>query len=582
MLHTRVEQLIAKAATEKWTELDLSGMGISELPCSLWELSDLRTLILGKEIFDKENNKETIVGNGITEIPETLAQMTNLEHLNLTGNNLLEIPAAIGHLTELRILNLSYNRITKIPDVIKWCSKLEKLNLKNNPIIDVPDAIQTVSGLNLHSGQIEQSNSLKVQEINLRMTSLRLRDFRGINDLILEFGSTQAIVFIGENGIGKSSILDAISLLLSHFIRWMSRFNEKDLRTPIISDIKNNCRKAILQTFSDFGSRGIHFWELSWSRNNTDQDSFRKAQTIASEIARNATDQNEYNIPILVYYPIDRKIGSFSLDYSERDYNQLNAYSQSLNSAQASFQGFFEWFRIKEDLENEIRANGKIDYKDPSLNAVRQSIYSFVPEFSNLRARRSPLRIVICKNEEELDVQMLSDGEKCLLAMVGDIARRLVIANPGLSNPLEGSGIVLIDEIELHLHPGWQRKVIPGLIHTFPNCQFFITTHSPQVLSHIEPESIYILEKKVNKISVSHPTSSLGKNSDRILEDIMGVPARPQEYKDHLQELYRLIEENQLELARQKILALQVKMGIDEPEFVKAGVLIRRKEILQS
>lgn len=131
-------------------------------------------------------------------------------------------------------------------------------------------------------------------------------------------------------------------------------------------------------------------------------------------------------------------------------------------------------------------------------------------------------------------VNQLSDGEKCLLAMVGDLARRLAIANPGLSDQLQGKGVVLIDEIELHLHPKWQREIIPALTRTFPNCQFIVTTHSPQVVSHVKPQRIYILEKIDNGIVAKRPSSSFGRDSNSILEDLMDVPERPQHIKDRL------------------------------------------------
>lgn len=151
--------------------------------------------------------------------------------------------------------------------------------------------------------------------------------------------------------------------------------------------------------------------------------------------------------------------------------------------------------------------------------------------FSKLRVRRSPLRMTINKNGSELIINQLSDGEKCLLAMVGDIARRLAIANPGLENPLAGEGVVMIDEIELHLHPDWQRKIIPSLTRTFPNLQFIVTTHSPQIISHVQPDSIYLLESTPEGIVAKRPESSFGRDINRILEDIMGVGARPPEIK---------------------------------------------------
>ncbi len=190
------------------------------------------------------------------------------------------------------------------------------------------------------------------------------------------------------------------------------------------------------------------------------------------------------------------------------------------------------------------------------------------------------MRMTVQKQGEELIVNQLSDGEKCLLAMVGDLARRLAIANPSLPDPLEGSGVVLIDEIELHLHPKWQREIIPALTRTFPNCQFIVTTHSPQVISQVKPEGIYILEKTDEGVVAKRPESSFGRDSNRILEDLMGVPERPQEIKESLLELFRLIDAGNIEGARQLRQQLANEIGADEPEFVKADVLIRRKEIL--
>ena len=227
-----------------------------------------------------------------------------------------------------------------------------------------------------------------------------------------------------------------------------------------------------------------------------------------------------------------------------------------------------------------MRLENNAAYRDKQLEAVRQAISSLIPDFSNLRVRRSPLRMTLQKQGEELIVNQLSDGEKCLLAMVGDLARRLAIANPGLPDPLQGSGIILIDEIELHLHPKWQRGIIPDLTRTFPNCQFIVTTHSPQVISDVKPEGIYLLEKTDQGVIAKQPESSFGRDSNRILEDLMDVPERPQEIKDSLLELFRMIDAGNLESARNLRQQLANEIGIDEPEFVKADVLIRRKEIL--
>ncbi len=243
---------------------------------------------------------------------------------------------------------------------------------------------------------------------------------------------------------------------------------------------------------------------------------------------------------------------------------------------------------IAEKLTATMRQVIKREIKDTCLNhnngqglhIVTNAIEQFIPEYNHLRVKRIPRpRMLIDKNEETYDLEQLSDGEKNLIALVGDIARRLAIGNPRMNNPLEGKGFILIDEIDLHLHPGWQRLVVPKLLEVFPNCQFFITTHSPQVLSHVKPDNIFLLSNENNTLSYSRPIESYGKNSDRILEDIFGVDARPKKEKEALRLLYELIQKNKLEKAKRKIEELTSLIGEDS-ELVKAKVLVKRKEIL--
>ncbi|WP_392535385.1 AAA family ATPase [Nostoc sp. C117] len=304
-------------------------------------------------------------------------------------------------------------------------------------------------------------------------------------------------------------------------------------------------------------------------------------QTTIDYLRKQLETNSQSNIHLVVYYPVNRAVIDMPLEISEgSSFKQVDAYNQALTGGRIDFKIFFEWFRNREDLENERRRDNP-HYRDKQLEAVRQSISSLIPEFLNLQVERSPLRMTVRKKGEELIVNQLSDGEKCLLAMVGDLARRLAIANPSLPDPLQGSGVVLIDEIELHLHPKWQREIIPALTRTFPNCQFIVTTHSPQVISQVKPEGIYILEKTDEGVVAKRPESSFGRDSNRILEDLMGVPARPQEIKDRLHELFRLIDEGNLDGARQLSQEIADIIGQDEPELVKASVSIRRKEILK-
>ncbi len=138
------------------------------------------------------------------------------------------------------------------------------------------------------------------------------------------------------------------------------------------------------------------------------------------------------------------------------------------------------------------------------MKAVKTAILSMLDGCSNLRVARKPrLQMKIDKGNISLNVSQMSDGEKCTMALLGDLARRLTLANPTLENPLLGIGIVLIDEIELHMHPSWQRKILSTLKNAFPNVQFIVTTHSPIILSEVnEDYRLFFMEQESDSIEV--------------------------------------------------------------------------------
>ena len=418
----------------------------------------------------------------------------------------------------------------------------------------------------------------------MRIKQLKMQSFRGIGDLTIDFDEKEPTVFIGINGVGKSSILDCLAILLSRFSSAIQHSTASG-RLFTEEDIKNDKNETHNEIITDFESQ-----KFTWSLTKVKKGRMKDTSTNLSEINKIAENikhklssslSEEYNLPVIIYYSTNRAVLDIPLKIrKQHSFEQIDTYENALSGTGSEFRIFFEWFRKQEDLENELRLENNPDYRDKQLEAVRQAISSLIPNFTKLRVRRSPLRMTLQKDGEELIVNQLSDGEKCLLAMVGDLARRLAIANPGLKNPLYGFGVVLIDEIELHLHPKWQREIIPALTRTFPHCQFIVTTHSPQVVGEIKPQGIYILEKTENGIIVQRPQSSYGRDSNQILEDLMDVPERKQEIKNRLLELFRLIDDGNIPNARKLKQSLEQDIGYDEPEFASADVLIRRREIL--
>ncbi|MCW6050359.1 AAA family ATPase [Lyngbya sp. CCAP 1446/10] len=415
----------------------------------------------------------------------------------------------------------------------------------------------------------------------MKVKRLKMNSFRGFSDLSLELDKDEPTVFIGINGVGKSSILECLAVLLYLLTKRIQTSNSHG-RFFNEDDIKKGCKETHNEITISINDWPEVVWSLTKVRKGRSPDTSSNIGDLKRVVEHiySQLDANSYAaLPLAVYYPTNRAVLDIPLKIrTKHSFEQITVYDEALTGGQIDFRRFFEWFRDREDLENELRLNTSNEYRDRQLEAVRDAIANLLNGFSNLRVRRSPLRMTVDKQGDELIINQLSDGEKCLLALAGDLARRLAIANPNPScNPLQGFGVVLIDEIELHLHPKWQRAIIPNLAKTFPNCQFIVTTHSPQVISDLK--WVHLLRSTSEGIAIER-IPSYGKDSNRILETLMGTPERPQEIKEDLRDLFRFIDKGELDNARRLRQELAHRMGEEDPEFVRADWLIQRKEIL--
>ena len=174
-----------------------------------------------------------------------------------------------------------------------------------------------------------------------------------------------------------------------------------------------------------------------------------------------------------------------------------------------------------------------------------------LPEVSNPRIELNPLRFVVSQQPEEgraenLSLNQLSGGYRIVLALAADLARRMAQGNPHLDDPLQSEAIVLIDEIELHLHPAWQQRILNDLMRTFPNAQFIISTHSPQVLTTIEPQCIVELYRDGDNILAGAPAgATYGAEAGDVLAAVMHVSERPpnNKFTEALDQYRRLVSE---------------------------------------
>lgn len=405
----------------------------------------------------------------------------------------------------------------------------------------------------------------------MRIQQLKLENFRGFEELKIDFPEKGSAVFIGVNGAGKSSVLEAIGIVLKTLFRNVTS--------------------------------GIVPLEPSVYLEN--DDIRHNKVTLSIEASLNYF-KNEFDYPVTFPIPLPEDdfinvihyikhihvhhdlYPFFTFFQSNRTMKKIGQDESNLNDTFkiTSFENFIIWFEARENFENQQKLELQdFNYTDKHLSTVRTGLLTFLSEipdvqFSNLKMKRyeriesqigyksdvnSFLSIV--KNDKVFKISQLSDGEKMTIMMVCDIIRQLSLTNPNLKYPLESEGIVLIDEIDLHLHPSWQRAIIPALEKTFPNIQFIVTTHSPQVLSTVKKENVFILE---DFKLIKETPNTFGQDSNSILYNIFGINERPEQAANDFKKIYRLIDEEKLTEAKKMLEEMSEKYGYYDSEIVRA------------
>lgn len=354
----------------------------------------------------------------------------------------------------------------------------------------------------------------------MKIRHFRIENFRAIG--LLEVDCSGGVnVLVGDNGAGKSSVLNALSILFS----WLSaRLNAPNGRGRQIGrdDIRNDASYCFLSvTVEHLGAS--YCWSLVKNRPGDRQEITDRITDLSQlrQLGEALQTIRQATGPWPVIYDVNRNISSVSLSTKLFDGKRKN---QLPRRSLFSWKAFFNWFYERENEENRMKARFNPSYHDETLDAVRACLPEVFPGYTNLRIEDHPrTRLVIDKQGRALDFEALSDGEKCYIALVLDIARRLSMMDDGTRPPLRGECIVFIDEVDLHLHPSWQLLVLSNLERMFPRCQFIVTSHSPLVLSGLGPQGRLIILGDGKEVAVSD--IPYGDNGDYILKRFFGLAA---------------------------------------------------------
>ena len=415
----------------------------------------------------------------------------------------------------------------------------------------------------------------------MKIDKLSLTNFKSITEaeLILNGKST---VFFGINGTGKSSVLRSINLLYANIINQI--VNRQELRQKYaltMEDIQYGKSKTIIEAqFCINGREVVPYRRVMVRKTGKRTHDIDNLKIIANSVqAQYISDENQGNIPIFVNYGTNRLVLDIPLRIrTHHNFDIYSAYEKAIEN-RIDFRTFFEWFRNQEDYENECKIEmGDLHYRDKAFDAVRRAMLAMLDNCSNLRVARKPrLEMKVEKNGILINVSQLSDGEKCTMALFGDLARRLAIANPVLENPLLGEGVVLIDEVELHMHPSWQRQILSKLRETFPNIQFIITTHSPIVLNEVDGDyNVFFMQNEDAINSLVRLDRMDGYDADYILEEFMGTKSMNNKTEKLIGMIYRLIDEKKWEDAESHVKKLECIAGVTNKDVIRANLLIKR------
>ena len=403
----------------------------------------------------------------------------------------------------------------------------------------------------------------------MRVTDLKLANVRSIKAAELRFQPGFNLV-VGDNGAGKTTVLEALAVCISEYVRAGARgpdvrpFKEDAIRIGAASlDVEcgfvsdGSSYRFVLhkprgQTESRRGKRGF-------IGNRPAGDSHLDEMSQPAGCADRAESEGR---PLGVLYSTARAVPR------ERPPRSLGArsvaYKDALLDREVGLGYFASWLSMKQSID--------VEGNQQALTAVQSAVRRFLPGYDNLRLSGAddPV-LLIDRRGETLAVRQLSHGERGILAVMLDLTWRMGHLNSELTDPADEAGaVVLIDEIDLHLHPKWQRQIARKLTETFPRCQFIATTHSPQVIGEVEHDRIQIIAED----GMYSPTHSFGVDSSRVLEEIMDANPRTKEVLDLLAQIKEEIDEDALGRARRLLNRLIDQVGSHDAEVTRVRTLL--------
>lgn len=404
---------------------------------------------------------------------------------------------------------------------------------------------------------------MRIDRISL--TNMRLVGEQ-TKELVLD-STKNVVILLGDNGFGKTTILDAMATIMAPYSAQFPGIADYQLSDLDVHINRQGRRAKFLTVEAELSDNGIVMRSVRYRKGTQTPPKANYEQMKQIAIAKkNAILAGEQNVelPLFAYYGTGR--GQFQVPERRRGFQQAferwDCYKSAINP-ETDFKRFFGWFDLMEDQERRDREKLRdFNYKSPVLNAVRRALSEIVTSYRNPRIETRPLRFIMDRVDQdgsthELRIEQLSEGYKIVIAMVADLAARMAEANPDMDNPLNSTGIVLIDEVDLHLHPRWQRDILSQLTKVFPNIQFVVSTHSPVIVVGAAEIAQVINLNKINEDeNLIYDHTYISNVGQVLLSDLFGLNyLYSPEWDEKIEERNSLLSKQELTEDEKKRLA---------------------------
>jgi predicted ATP-binding protein involved in virulence len=429
---------------------------------------------------------------------------------------------------------------------------------------------------------------MKIQSLTLE----NLRGFVGKHEIVLT--DPQVAAFIGVNGSGKSTVLEAIATSLANLTSFMNkvdgstdshfdRFDVYQDRDSAVWDIQfsyldaHEKYKFIQELFNRVGSISGPAGAYS-----------RKEQKLIDRLRSDIVREDSL-IPVFGYY----RSTDLKPDIYQQKRNLSPAFQREETyhgawKSNVDFSQIADLYSLAINIENNEKVNYNKNYESPMARSFRLGTSTFLnalhntKDYRTIQLTRKGFQQVLAYKKDGvlLNMNQLSSGELSVVALMMDLIHRCVLANSHLDDPLTSPGVVLIDEIELHLHPRWQATIVKALTTTFPNIQFIISTHAPLVVNLLKDEQLFVLRES-GVVPGSDLMTTYGMSAGDVITLIMGAPSRPPEVGDRFDRIAKLLADpspDNLKEAQKQLAELRNTISPHDLELIQLANLLSLEE----